>query len=76
METASNMMSSVHAHGQDTCSEDRAGCMHAVVWIGKSVQLGTFLNQKSDVVVTACSVSPDFATDVRGSASGLEKTKF
>ncbi|KAG6942650.1 hypothetical protein JG688_00018003 [Phytophthora aleatoria] len=70
MDTASKMMSSAHAHGQDTCSKDPAGCMRAIVWTGKSVKLEHIPKPKimeaSDVVVkvTTCSVSPDFATDV------------
>ncbi|KAI9911350.1 hypothetical protein PsorP6_008681 [Peronosclerospora sorghi] len=81
MDTGSKMMSSVHAHGQDTCSKDPAGCMRAVVWTGKSVKLEHVPKPKimeaSDVVVkvTACSVSPDFATGLSGSASGLEKNQ-
>ncbi|KAG3132027.1 Zinc-type alcohol dehydrogenase-like protein [Phytophthora cactorum] len=82
MDTASKMMPSAHAHGQDTCSKDPAGCMRAIVWTGKSVKLEHIPKPKimeaSDVVVkvTACSVSPDFATDVcGGEAGGLEKNQ-
>jgi threonine dehydrogenase-like Zn-dependent dehydrogenase len=80
MDTASKMMSSAHAHGHDTCTKDPSGCMRAVVWTGKSVKLEHIpkpkLMEASDVVVkvTACSISPDFATDVcSGGAGGLEK---
>ncbi|CAI5720157.1 unnamed protein product [Hyaloperonospora brassicae] len=79
MDTVNKMMSSAHTHGKDSCSKDPAGCMRAVVWTGKSVKLEHISKPKimeaSDVVVkvTACSVSPDFATDVCGNAAGLEK---
>ncbi|KAL4155368.1 hypothetical protein PRNP1_007478 [Phytophthora ramorum] len=80
MDTTSKMMSSAHTHGGDTCSKDPAGCMRAVVWTGKSIKLEHVPKPKimeaSDVVVkvTACSVSPDFATDVcGGDPAGLEK---
>ncbi|KAE9040408.1 Zinc-type alcohol dehydrogenase-like protein [Phytophthora rubi] len=82
MEAASKMMSSAHTHGQDTCSKDPAGCMRAVTWTGKAVKLEHVPKPKimeaSDVVVkvTACSVSPDFATDVCGDAAGLEKNQI
>ncbi|KAG1693393.1 hypothetical protein DVH05_023478 [Phytophthora capsici] len=82
MDTASKMMSSAHTHGQDTCSKDPAGCMRAVTWTGKGVKLEHVPKPKimeaSDVVVkvTACSVSPDFATDVCSNASGLEKNQI
>lgn len=73
-------MTTSHAHGQETCSKDPAGCMRAVVWTGKSVHLDHIpkprVVEASDVVVkvTACSLSPDFATDVSsGEAAGLEK---
>ncbi|KAI9911867.1 hypothetical protein PsorP6_009908 [Peronosclerospora sorghi] len=78
---ARKMMSSVHAHGQDTCSKDPDECMRAVVWTGKSVKLEQVPKPKimeaSDVVVkvTACSLSPYFATDVSGSASELENDR-
>ncbi|POM61298.1 alcohol dehydrogenase, partial [Phytophthora palmivora] len=78
MDTAS---ASAHTHGQDICSKDPAGCMRAVVWTGKSVKMKHIPKPKimkaSDVVVkiTACSVSPDFATDVCGNAAGLEKNQ-
>ncbi|KAK1946902.1 Zinc-type alcohol dehydrogenase-like protein [Phytophthora citrophthora] len=76
------MMSSAHTHGQDTCSRDPAGCMRAVTWTGKGVKLEHVPKPKimeaSDVVVkvTACSVSPDFATDVCSNATGLEKNQI
>jgi len=82
METASKTMPSTHAHGQDTCTKDPAGCMRAIVWTGKSVKLEHISKPKiveaTDVVVkvTSCSVSPDFATDVCGGESGgLEKNQ-
>ncbi|KAF4319528.1 hypothetical protein G195_004964 [Phytophthora kernoviae 00238/432] len=77
---AVNKMTTSHAHGLDTCSKDPAGCMRAVVWNGKSVQLEHLSKPKvveaSDVVVkvTACSLSPDFAREVCGRyGAGLEK---
>uniref|UniRef100_M4C3A6 Uncharacterized protein n=2 Tax=Hyaloperonospora arabidopsidis (strain Emoy2) TaxID=559515 RepID=M4C3A6_HYAAE len=81
MDTVNKMMSSAHSHGQDSCCKDPAGCMRAVVWTGKSVKLEHISKPKimeaSDVVVkvTACSVSPDFATDVIGNTAGLEKNQ-
>ncbi|CAI5743176.1 unnamed protein product [Peronospora destructor] len=81
MDTATKMMSSAHLHGQESCTKDSAGCMRAVVWTGKSVKLEHIPKPKimeaSDVVVkvTACSVSPDFANDVCGGGSGLEKSQ-
>ncbi|TDH68018.1 hypothetical protein CCR75_003797 [Bremia lactucae] len=76
MTTVNKMITSLHAHGQDTCCNDPAGCMRAVVWTGKAVELKHIskptIVEASDVVVkvTACSVSPDFATDVCGGDTG------
>ncbi|KAI9911181.1 hypothetical protein PsorP6_009167 [Peronosclerospora sorghi] len=76
MDTASKMKSSVHAHGQDTFSRTHLGACTS-----KSVKLEhvpkSNLMEAPDVVVkvTVCSMSPEIATDVSESVSGLKKNK-
>ncbi|CEG47849.1 glutathione-dependent formaldehyde dehydrogenase [Plasmopara halstedii] len=77
------MMSTAHTHGHEACSKDPAGCMRAVVWTGNAVKLAHVAKPRiieaSDVVVkvTACSVSPDFATDIcAGVVKGLENNQI